>query len=76
MNKTTSTAFENLSRIVGTFNACSELNERIAERMKEEHPEYCTLEPLEREILWQEYCDRFTGAAADELLPEYKISEP
>ena len=67
----TSQAFENLSCLIGTFNACSELNERIAERMKEEHPEFATLDPTEKDLLWQEYCDRFAGSAADELLPEY-----
>lgn len=70
-----STAFDNLRSEVGEFAACDILNERIAARMEEDHPDYADLEPSEKDILWAEYCERYTGAAADELLPEYCATE-
>lgn len=70
-----STAFDKLRSEVGESAACDILNERIAARMEEEHPEYADLEPCEKDSLWAEYCDRYTGAAADELLPEYCTAE-
>ena len=71
-----STAFDNLRSEVGEFAACDILNERIAARMEEDHPDYADMEPSEKDILWAEYCQRYTGAAADELLPEYCTELP
>lgn len=70
-----SSAFDILRSEVGEAAACDILNERIAARMEEDHPDYADLEPSEKEALWTEYCDRYTGAAADELLPEYCTAE-
>lgn len=70
-----STAFDNLRSEVGEFAACDILNERLAARMEEEHPDYDDLEPSEKDILWAEYCNRYTGAAGAELLPEYCTPE-
>jgi hypothetical protein len=70
-----STAFDFLRSEVGESAACDILNERIAARMEEEHPDYTDLEPCEKDALWAEYCERYTGAAADELLPEYCTAE-
>lgn len=64
------TPFERLSSEFGTSAACSILNDKIGERMLEEHPEYYDLPAREREFLWMEYCDRYSGEAANELLEE------
>ena len=70
MNTYTTTAFDRFERKHGsaTFDL---LNERIGEVMKEEHPEYDELSPAEKDILWAEYVDRYTGDAVTELIYEY-----
>lgn len=65
----TSAAFEILRRFEGDA-AYDILNELIADVMKRDHPEFDELDGAEKEILWQEYLNKYTGAAADELLPE------
>jgi hypothetical protein len=50
--------------------ACDILNELTAERMQQEHPEHEELDPQDKHILWEQYSQKFTGDAADELLSE------
>ena len=65
----TSTAFEILRSFEGDA-AYDILNEHIEDVMKSDHPEFDELDGAEKELLWQEYLNKYTGAAADELLPE------
>lgn len=65
-----SKAFEVLRRFEGDT-AYDILNELIADVMKEDHPEFDELDGADQDCLWQEYLNKYTGAAADELLSEY-----
>lgn len=50
------------------------LNDLIFDRLEEEHPEYESLELDEKEALWMEYCEQYSGDRADEVLANYEMS--
>lgn len=71
----TSTQFDKLAEYIGTDAACDILNELIAERMKDDTSNFYELDAAERDILWQQYLDRYTGSAADELITDEVLAE-
>jgi hypothetical protein len=64
-----STAFERLFEQEGHA-AYDILNERIEQRMKEGNPDFDELDACDREHLWNQYLERYTGSGADELLTD------
>lgn len=67
-----SNQFLKLEKLVGSANACSILNDLIAEEYNRQHPD-ATFE--ERNSDWDAFCDRYTGAAADELITADVLEE-
>lgn len=68
----TSKNFERLTELVGLTSACGILNDLIAEEYERQHPE-ASFE--QRNLDWDSFCSRYTGAAADELITEDVIAE-
>lgn len=64
-------AFETLEREFGQSTALGILNELIGERMLAENPDYSELDGMEKDILWDTYCQRYSGDNAEELLAPY-----
>ena len=64
-------AFETLVQEFGQSTAIGILNELIGERMEAEHPEYATLDEMEKDMLWHKYAERYSGDNAEELLAPY-----
>lgn len=62
--------WENLVSTHGLEAACDIVNELVAKRMEEEHPEYDQLDPQSQHTLWEYYSRKYTGTEADELLRE------
>ena len=63
----TSKNFEKLTELVGLTSACGILNELIAEEYERQNPE-ADFEQRNQE--WEDFCSRYTGEAADELITE------
>lgn len=68
----TSKNFEKLIELVGLTSACDILNELIAEEYERQNPE-AGFEQSNLE--WDDFCSRYTGAAADELITEEILNE-
>lgn len=64
--------FEKLCEMIGTHNACSVLNDLIAEKYNELHPN-ATVEQTSKE--WDSFCENYNGSAADELITEEILDE-
>ena len=67
----TLSAFERLEKELGQSSALSILNELIGERMEAEHPDYDELDEMEKDMLWNQYAERYSGDNAEELLAPY-----
>lgn len=63
--------WDRLVREVGTDAACDILNELIARKLDEAHPEFNQLDEFDRFVLEAEFWQRYTGAGAEPLLEEY-----
>ena len=68
----TSDKFEKLTQLVGEAAACDILNDLIAQEYDRQTPD---ADFEKRNMEWESFCARYTGAAADELITDDIITE-
>jgi hypothetical protein len=68
----TSKNFERLTELVDLTSACGILNELIAEEYERQNPD---ADFEQRNLEWDAFCDRYTGAAADLLITNEVLAE-
>lgn len=49
------------------------LNDLVSEKLNYDHPEYESMTPEEKDLLWDEYCERYSGDDSEELLENYEM---
>lgn len=63
--------WDRLVNEAGIQAACDILNELIARKLDEAHPDFHELDEFDRFVLEAEFWQRYTGADAEPLLAEY-----